>query len=96
MSGTTLSSDGLEPRRRKLKFRLWHRGLREMDLVLGAFADAELSGLPDTDLPEVESWLDVPDQQMLAWVIGAETAPPNVDTPLFARLRTFHLRDLQK
>ena len=70
MSGTTISSEGLDPRRRRLKFRLWHRGIREMDLVLGAFADAELAGLNDADLTEVEAWLEIPDQQMFAWVNG--------------------------
>ncbi|MDO9412701.1 MAG: succinate dehydrogenase assembly factor 2 [Pseudolabrys sp.] len=95
MSGTNQSSNGLDGRRKKLKFRLWHRGLREMDLVLGGFADAELAGLNDNDLPEVEGWLDIPDQQMLAWVTGAETPPADVATPLFAKLKTFHLRDLK-
>lgn len=96
MSGTTVSSEGLDPRRRKLKFRLWHRGIREMDLVLGGFADAELSGLNNSDLAEVEGWLDVPDQRMFAWVNGSEPPPPEIDTPLFRKLRKFHGRDLKK
>ena len=95
MSGTTQSSEGLDQRRKRLKFRLWHRGIREMDLVLGGFADAELGNLDDADLTEVEGWLEVPDQQMFAWVNGAETPPPDVDTPLFRKLRTFHATDLK-
>ena len=95
MSGTNQSSNGLDPRRKKLKFRLWHRGIREMDLVLGGFADAELAKLNDSDLAEVESWLDVPDQKMFAWVNGSEPPPPEIDTPLFRKLRTFHGRDLK-
>jgi antitoxin CptB len=90
LSGTTISSEGLDPRRRRLKFRLWHRGIREMDLVLGGFADAELAALSDADLAEVETWLDVPDQRMFAWVNGSEPAPTEIDTPLFRRLRGFH------
>ena len=39
MSGTTRTSEGLDARRRKLLFRSWHRGIREMDLILGGFAD---------------------------------------------------------
>lgn len=92
MSGTTVSSEGLDPRRRKLKFRLWHRGIREMDLVLGGFADAELPRLDDADLAEVEGWLDIPDQQMFAWVNGSETPPAEIDTVLFRKLRSFHKR----
>ena len=90
MSGTTISSEGLDPRRRKLKFRLWHRGIREMDLVLGGFADAELAALSEGELGEVESWLDIPDQQMFAWVNGAETPPADLDTPLFKKLHSYH------
>ena len=90
MSGTEISSEGLDLRLRKLKFRLWHRGIREMDLGMGGFADAELMNLGEAELTEVESWLDVPDQQMFAWVNGSEPPPPGLDTPLFRKLRTFH------
>ncbi|WP_137044833.1 succinate dehydrogenase assembly factor 2 [Pseudolabrys sp. FHR47] len=90
MSGTEISSEGLDLRLRKLKFRLWHRGIREMDLVMGGFADAELMNLSETELTEVEGWLDIPDQQMFAWVNGSETPPADLDTPLFRKLRTFH------
>lgn len=90
MSGTEISSEGLDLRLRKLKFRLWHRGIREMDLVMGGFADAELMNLSEAELTEVEGWLDIPDQQMFAWVNGSETPPADLDTPLFRKLRTFH------
>ena len=90
MSGTEISSEGLDLRLRKLKFRLWHRGIREMDLVMGGFADAELMNLSDAELTEVEGWLDIPDQQMFAFVNGSETPPAGLDTPLFRKLRTFH------
>jgi antitoxin CptB len=89
-TGTTLSSEGLDDRRRRLLFRCWHRGIREMDLVLGRFADAYLTSLSDTDLSELERWLDVPDHQIFAWVNGMEPVPTNYDTDLFHRLRDFH------
>ncbi|MGB8578147.1 MAG: succinate dehydrogenase assembly factor 2 [Pseudolabrys sp.] len=89
-TGTTLSSEGLDPRRRRLLFRCWHRGIREMDLVLGRFADAQLASLADRELDELERWLDVPDQQIFAWVNGMEPVPANYETALFRRLRDFH------
>jgi antitoxin CptB len=85
-----MSSEGLDARRRRLLFRCRHRGIREMDLVLGPFADAELANLTDAELGELERWLDVPDQQMFAYVIGAERAPSELDNALFRRLREFH------
>jgi antitoxin CptB len=85
-----LSSEGLDARRRRLLFRCWHRGIREMDLVLGRFADAQLTSLNDAELGELEGWLDIPDQQMFAWVNGAEPTPVELETALFRRLREFH------
>jgi antitoxin CptB len=92
MTGTRLSSDGLDERRRRLLFRSWHRGIREMDFVLGRFADAHLPTLSDAELDEYERWLLVPDQQIYAWVNGSQTAPAEVETALFGKLRAFHSR----
>jgi antitoxin CptB len=88
-TGTNLSSDGMDARRRRLLFRCWHRGIREMDLVLGRFADTQLEQLNETELDEVERWLDVPDQQIFAWVNGMEPTPAEFDTALFRRLSEF-------
>ena len=89
-TGTTLSSEGLDARRRRLLFRCWHRGTREMDLVLGRFADTQLATLNERDLAELERWLDVPDQQIFAWVNGMEQVPKSYDTALFRLLRDVH------
>ena len=88
-TGTNRSSEGLDGRRRRLLFRCWHRGIREMDLVLGRFADAQIESLSETELSELEGWLEIPDQQIFAWVNGMEPAPPEIETVLFRRLRDF-------
>ena len=90
MTGTGISSDGLDARRRRLLFRSWHRGIREMDLVLGRFADAHIAELSDAELDEYETWLEIPDQQIFTWVNGSQLAPAEIDTALFRRLRDFH------
>ena len=91
MTGTTLSSDGLDLRRRKLLFHAWHRGMRETDLILGRFADAAIVQLTDAELTQFEHLMDVPDRELLAWVTGKADVPPTYETPLFRRLRDFHL-----
>ena len=90
MTGMSRSSAGLDQRRRRLLFRSWHRGIREMDLVLGKFADAYIAVLSDGELDEYERWLEVPDQKIYGWVNGAQAVPPEFDTVLFRRLRDFH------
>ena len=57
---TTRSSEGLDERRRRLLFRAWHRGMREIDLIMGRFADAHIATLSDAELDEFERLLDVP------------------------------------
>ena len=90
MTGSQISSQGLDARRRRLLFRSWRRGMREMDLVLGRFADAQIAALSDGELDEYERWLEVPDLTMFNWVNGSQPAPAEYDTALFARLRDFH------
>jgi antitoxin CptB len=82
----SLSSAGLDPRRRRILFRARRRGLREMDLALGAFTDAHLATLTEAELEEVEIWLDLPDPDILSWLMGEAAIPPRFDTPLFAKL----------
>jgi antitoxin CptB len=92
MTGSSKSSDGLDVRRRRLLFRSWHRGIREMDLIMGRFADAHLVALSDRDLDAFERLIEVPDPELYAWISGEAPAPTDHDTPLFRRLRDFHLR----
>ncbi len=87
MSGCELSSAGLDARRRRALFRAWRRGVREMDLVMGRFADMNLPGMDEADLSAFERLLDVPDPQVLAWITGEAPTPQEFDTPMFARLR---------
>ena len=89
MTGTTRSSDGLDIRRRKLLFRAWHRGLREMDLIMGRFADAAIASLDDAEIAAFERLMELPDPQVLGWLMGEVPVPAEEDTPLFRRLRDF-------
>src|SRR5215510_11150936 len=86
------SSDGLDVRRRKLLFRSWHRGMREMDLIMGRFADATVTQLTQDELAEFEQLMEVPDRELLAWITGEADVPPDYDTALFRRLREFNRR----
>jgi antitoxin CptB len=87
---TERTSDGLDPRRRKLLFRSWHRGMREMDLIMGRFADSALAELSETELADFERLIELPDRDLLAWVTGEAAVPPDVDTVVFRLMRDFH------
>ena len=90
MSGSTLTSAGLDVRRRKILFRAWHRGTREMDLLMGRFADAAVAGMPDAELDEFERLIEVPDPDLFAWIMGEADAPADYDTAVFRKLKAFN------
>src|SRR5262249_23605325 len=92
MTGTARSSEGLDARRRKLLFRSWHRGMREMDLIMGRFADATIAQLTQGELAEFEQLMEAPDRELLAWITGEADVPPDYDTALFRRMREFNRR----
>jgi antitoxin CptB len=87
---TGRSSEGLDARRRRLLFRSWHRGIREVDLVLGRFADRVLGDLSEAELDDYEKLLDVPTPDLLAWVMGELPVPPEEETPLLRRMLDEH------
>ena len=93
MSGSTRSSADLDPRRRKILFRAWHRGMREMDLIMGRFADDAIAGFSDAELDEFERLIEVLDRDLLSWVTGEAPVPESYDTELFRKLKAFHTHD---
>lgn len=79
----------MDDRRKKLKFRAWRRGFREIDLILGNFADRHLATLPEAQVDEFERLLDAPDQDVYAWITDQAPAPTDYDTPILALIRAF-------
>jgi antitoxin CptB len=79
----------MDDRRKKLKFRAWRRGFREIDLILGRFADRRLAELDDAGLDAFEALLDAPDQEVYLWIIEGTPVPAEYDTPTLALIRAF-------
>ena len=93
MTGLSLSSANLDPRRKRVLFRSWRRGTREMDLLLGRFADAHLPEMSDADLTIYEHLIDAPDRDLYAWISGKIETPSNYDTPIFQQIRAFNTHE---
>ena len=87
MTGSTRSSDGLDDRRKRLLFRCWHRGTREMDLILGRFADAEIATLGDDELARLEHLIELPDPDLYAALTGDKRLAPEYASTLFDRIK---------
>jgi antitoxin CptB len=83
MSATT---DQIDPRRKRLLWRATHRGIKEMDLILGGFAVRHVALLSDAELAELEEIIELPDQQLLSWATRQETVPAERATPFLLRI----------
>lgn len=90
VTGTRRTSEGLDLRRRRALYRAWHRGLREMDIILGRFTDAEIEHLSEAELDEFEHLLEAPDTNLYEWVSGRAPTPAEYDNAIFRRLVAFH------
>jgi antitoxin CptB len=93
MTGTTRSSDGLSERRKRLLYRCWHRGTREMDLIMGRFADAHIGSLSDVELDEFERLSDLPDADLYAALNGASEIPSEFAHGIYLRIKAFSAVD---
>jgi antitoxin CptB len=90
MTGLSRTSADLDPRRKRILFRAWHRGTREMDLLMGQYTESVIADLSEADLDILETLSDEDDRDLLAWLTGAEPVPTAFDTPIFAAIKAFH------
>ncbi len=78
-----------ENRLKRLKMRSWRRGTKEMDMILGPFADAEIAGLTPETLDLYEALLSENDQDLYVWMSGQEPLPPE-HAEIGGIIRKFH------
>lgn len=85
----------IETQRKRLRFRSWHRGTRELDLLLGRFADAHLGRMSPDQLDRYEAVLEIADSDIYRWVSGAQPVPTAVECDVTELIRNFTYRALQ-
>ena len=74
-----------EARLKRMAMRSWRRGTKEMDLILGSWADAHLAGLSAGELALYDRLLAENDQDLMAWVFG-QMPPPGWAAPMLDRI----------
>lgn len=78
----------LNIRKKRLKFRCWHRGSREADLLLGTFADRYLEDMGSTDVLKLENIVDCDDQVIWDWLTGMAEVPKGISRTMIHDLRS--------
>lgn len=87
-------TDDLEIRRKRLRFRSWHRGTREMDLLVGSFADRHLDGFNRTQVARFEALLQQSDTDLYNWMTGREAPPAALDDEIMRLMRDFKFQPI--
>ena len=83
-----------ETLRKQLVYRAHHRGTKEMDLVLGGFADAHLGGFDAAELERFAAVLDLDDADFLGWVTGQGQVPEDSDSEMVRAIIAFAIKGL--
>lgn len=68
-----------EHRIKRLKMRSMRRGIKEMDIILSAYAEAHLADMDEAALALYDSLLQENDQDLYQWVTGQGAAPDRLD-----------------
>jgi antitoxin CptB len=76
-------------RRKRLRFRSWHRGLKETDLLLGNFADRHLEDFGEAELDLYEALLEENDPDVFAWITGSKQPPVAHNTSVLKLIQNF-------
>ena len=84
-----MGEDDIEICRKRLRFRAWHRGTRETDLLFGGFADRHLVSFNAEQLDRLERLLENSDPDLYAWLTRREPTPPEHENDVMALLRTY-------
>jgi antitoxin CptB len=83
------AGEDIAMRRRRLRFRAWHRGTRELDLLLGPFMDAHHDAMAEPALRRFETLLDEEDTDLLRWLMGQEAPPARADSELLEQIAAY-------
>ena len=68
-------AEDLEVRRKRLRYHSWHRGTKELDLVLGQFGEKYLSTMSENDIDLFEAIINENEHDIYAWLAGREPVP---------------------
>ena len=71
-----MTNETRETKIKRLRMRSMRRGIKEMDLILQAFADAHLAEMPDAGLDLYDQLLAEYDHDLYAWIGGQAAVPP--------------------
>lgn len=84
-------SEDPQIKRKRLRYRSWHRGTKELDLLLGRFAELHLDEFSDADIALYEEILESDEHDIYGWISGRLEVPAELDNHVMAAILAFKL-----
>lgn len=81
-----MAQESLENKRKRLIYRSWHRGTKEMDLLLGTFADRHVPEFSVQELAQYEDLLQISDPDLYDWITEKSPVPANLENEVLLKL----------
>lgn len=76
--------------KKRLVFRAWHRGIKEMDHICGKYVDANIDKLTLEQLNELQYIMSFEDRDLFSWFMGEVVVPEDIRVPMFYDMLKFH------
>ena len=89
MAPQKAAGEDIAMRWRQVRYRASHRGTRELDLIFGTFADAAIETLDEGELDDYERLLNLPDTDLMDWMLTGKPVPADIDNALIQRILAF-------
>ena len=82
-------TESIEVRRKRALYRSWHRGTRELDEILGPFAERHVNAMAEAQLDQFETLLERPDPELFSWFVERDPAPPEHQSEVLSMVLAF-------
>lgn len=88
-----MSVETIENKRKRLIFRSWHRGTKEMDILLGTFADKHVPDMDEAMLAQYDDLLNIGDPELYDWYLGKADVPANDHSAVMTRFLSHKVKE---
>jgi antitoxin CptB len=79
-----------DARLRRLRFRAWHRGTKEADLLIGGFFDRHHPGWDAMQIAWFEAFMEEQDVDIMAWAMGTLPVPERWEGAMMRDLKALN------
>lgn len=82
--------------KKKLLYQSTHRGCKELDIILGGFAEKFLMKLESQSTLDYQKLLNAPDNDIYDWITKKKIPPEKYDTEILKEIISYNIKQHEK